>query len=131
MLQEWDRNMNQPPPRKKRLPVVGILVSVFLCLVTSAVALVLATATVSGSATLPNGSQVGITTKWGFGVSANADTTRIEAGSYVVDVDEDLNVHVNGTQVGVLEQQPMNYDLVVNAAGLRMSCAEGIVAQLK
>ena len=123
-------NMNHSS-RKKRLPLAGILVSVLLCLVASAVALVLATATVSGSATLPNGSQVGITTKWGFAVSANDDITRIEAGSYVVEVDGDLEVQVNGTQVGVLKQQPMTYDLVVNAAGLRMSCAEGIVAQLK
>ena len=85
----------------------------------------------SGSAKLPNGSHVGITTKWGFGVNANQNTTRIEAGKYVVVVNDDLTVSINDERVGVLKQEPMNYDLIVNSVGLKMSCAEGIIAQLE
>ena len=123
--------MNEPETSKNRVSLFAILAALVPCVIVALFALFLATASVTGSATLPNGSSVGITTKWGFAVSSKDTATRIEAGSYVVEVAEDLTVNVNGTEVGVLDTEPKSYQLVVNASGLEMSCAEGVVARLE
>lgn len=119
-------------PRKKKLPLVGILAVLLLVLLVSVVGIAIATATVSGSATLPNGSSIGITTRGlGFGVSSSQDKTRIEAGGYVVVVDDDLKLMVNGKAVATLDDEPKNYQLTVDADGLRITCKERTVAHVE
>ena len=116
---------------KRRVPLVGILAACLFCLMASVVAVFVATASVTGSATLPNGSNVGITAKRGFGVSSNGGETRIEAGGYVVEVDDNLVLSVNGSEMGKLDEEPKRYDLTVDAEGLQIRCAERIVAQVR
>jgi hypothetical protein len=124
--------MLQERSHKRKIPLVGILAALLLGLLASGVLVFIATASVTGSATLPNGSRVGINTKGlGFGVASNKKETRIEAGGYVVEVDDDLRLKVNGIEVAVLEDEPKDYDLIVNSNGLEMRCAESIVAKVR
>lgn len=119
-------------PRSRRIPLVAILTGVLFALLALVVIVFIASATVTGSATLPNGSDVGITTKGlGFGVASNQNETRIEAGGYVVEVDEKLTVRVNGSEVGMLDEEPKHYDLVIDSEGLQMRSAERTVARIK
>lgn len=118
--------------RKRKIPLFGILAALLFVLFATVVLVFLATASVTGSATLPNGSNIGITTKGlGFGVTSDKKETRIEAGGYVVEIDDKLTLMVNGAEVTTLDGQPQNYDLVVDAEGLRITSADRIVAQVK
>lgn len=118
--------------RKRRIPLAGILAALIFCLMASVVVIFVATVSVSGSATLPNGSNVGITTKgMGFGVASNNRETRIEAGGYVIEVDDELVLTVNGSEVGKLDDEPKNYDLTVGSEGLQIRSAERIIARVK
>ena len=119
--------------RTGKIPPVGILAALLIGLL--AIVLV-TTVSVTGAATLPNGSIVEITTRFttkgiGFGVSSNNSETCIEAGGYVVEVDDNLILTVNGTEVGKLDDEPKNYDLVVNPVGLLITCAERTVARVR
>ena len=120
--------------RKRRFPLAGVLAVLLFGLFASAVLVLVANAKLTGSATLPNGSNVGITTKgfgMGFGVATNKTETCIEAGGYVVKVDDKLTLMVNGSAVGKLDVEPKSYDLTVDSEGLRIRCAERIVAHVK
>ncbi len=113
----------------KKPSIVIIIAALFLLILVVGGVAVLRSITVSGSATLQDGSQVAISsTGLGFSVSSkNSGSTEINAGGYVVRF-LDRQVNVNGVNVGLLSDEAKDYQLVINRGGLKLTSDDGVVA---
>ena len=117
------------PNEAKKPPIIGIIAGVLLLILIVGVVAFLRSVRVTGSATLKDGSRVSISVAGlGFSVGEVNGQTEIEAGSYVVRFDDDRNVNVNGIDVATLADDSKDYQLVINAAGLKLTSGDDVVA---
>ena len=119
------------PNEAKKPPIIGIIAGVLLLILIVGVVAFLRSVRVTGSATLKDGSRVSISVAGlGFSVGEVDGQTEIEAGSYVVRFDDDRNVNVNGIDVATLADDSKDYQLVINAAGLKLTSGDDVVAEV-
>jgi len=105
---------------KRELPIAAILLLFLLFLLLVGLGMVLATATVSGTAALPNGVIVDIATGFrGFSVAETSQNTEIEIAGRTFEFSESTIV-VDGVEVGAIDDSVKRMALTANHEGVTL-----------